>query len=80
MNLTECQQHAIDIDCYNSLRFTATFPSGTFFCQWVDAHFGLISVDGITKGDEFISMRSLKERLGDDFDNVGCIPYKPFDK
>lgn len=72
MNLLECEKYAKDNDCHSSLKFMAKFPSGTFICKWIDAYFGLMSIEGVTEENEFISISALKTGLGSDFYKISC--------
>ena len=74
MTLQECEQFAQDNDCHDSLKFMAKFPSGTFMCKWIDAYYGLMSIEGVTDENQFISIGTLKQNLGADFSKVVCVP------
>lgn len=52
---------------YGRLRFVALFPAGPKVCTWLDAHMGIIQIEGM---DGFVMTRDLDEA----FPGLVCIP------
>lgn len=69
MNLQQCEQYAQDNDQYDSLKFTAKFPAGIFTCKWIDAYFGILTIEGITDNG-FIIREQLEKAYGY---NIECV-------
>lgn len=71
MNLYQCEKKAQDIG-FDKAKFVALFPSGPIECKWIDAYFGLfsINVDGLR--DSFVTTRQIDEM----FPSLECSePY-----
>jgi hypothetical protein len=62
MNLYQCQKYA-EKNGFDSVEFTAVFPSGPKKCQWLDAYFGLFKVEGL--GDGFVTTKEIDEMFPD---------------
>ena len=59
MNLYQCQKYA-EKNGFDSMKFNAHFPTGIRKCQWLDAYFGLFTIEGVTD-NSFISVRDVDE-------------------
>mgnify|MGYP000524126137 CR=1 FL=1 len=57
MNIYQCQKYAKQ-NGFDSVKFTTDFPIGTRTCKWLDAYFGMFTIEGITDG-AFITVRDV---------------------
>ncbi len=67
MNIYQCQEYA-EKNGFDSVEFIANFPSGPKECKWLDAYFGLLTIDGV--GDGFITTKQIDEMFPDLFCEV----------
>lgn len=69
MTLHQCEQLAKD-QCFDGMKFTAMFPAGPRVCKWLDAYFGMFTIEGVTDGS-FVMVR----QVDDQFPDLVCIPH-----
>lgn len=67
MNIYQEQRRAKE-DGFDKAEFVALFPAGLRHCKWVDAYFGLFTIDGL--GDGFVTV----EQIDDQFPDLLCLP------
>lgn len=60
MDIFECQRQAQEIG-HDTATFDAHFPAGVFPCKWMDAYFGLFTVNAPGMDDGFVSVRQMNE-------------------
>lgn len=62
MNLYQAQRHAED-NGHDSEEFTAFFPTGPRRCKWLDAYFGMFTIEGFDDG--FVMVRQIDQEYPD---------------
>lgn len=61
MNIYQCQEYA-EKNGFDSVKFSANFPSGTKDCKWLDAYFGMFEVEGM---DGFVMTNDIDQMFPD---------------
>lgn len=62
MNLYQAQRHA-EKNGHDSEEFTAFFPAGPKMCKWLDAYFGMFTIEGLDGG--FVMVRQIDAEYPD---------------
>lgn len=70
ISLVECERKAQRGDPAWT-KFIAILPSGPRNCQWLDAHFGFLRVEGVTDEKSFVTTDQLQEAVGG---RIMCLP------
>lgn len=62
MSLLEMERYAQN-NGFNSLEFYADFPAGRQKCKWLDAYFGIFTVEAL--GEGFVRTQEMREMFPD---------------
>jgi hypothetical protein len=67
MNLYQAQRHA-EKNGYDSEEFTAFFPAGPRRCKWLDAYFGMFTIEGLDDGFVMVG------HIDSEYPDLVCLP------
>jgi hypothetical protein len=68
MNIYQAQRYAEENDKFQGGKFIAIFPAGPKVCTWLDAYFGMFTIEGIEDG--FVMVK----QIDDAYPNLLCQP------
>ncbi len=70
MNIYQAQRYAEENDQFQGGKFIAIFPAGPKVCTWLDAYFGMFTIEGIEDG--FVMVK----QIDDAYPNLLCQPIE----